>query len=257
MKRLLVLILMLVFLVSVIGCQGNEPAPKGKTSPTAGNIETDSQGIAVSNIDFERVKYDGLNADIQAVIDEGKNEKGYKLVRDESDEYYYLAVFSGQKPTAGYQVEITKVTENEGVTDVFIKEDSPAKGMMVAEVLTYPLDIVKLTGITDNINLIYITPKSSEGTKEKVKLTDPDTPVSNSPESSSTLLATEFVSAEYVGQIDNNSIEVKIEDGPQVFRLNGMSKEQLGKWKLKEGDIVKLEVFKGEGGQQTIYSMEK
>ncbi|MFW6287796.1 MAG: hypothetical protein ACOC2J_03495, partial [bacterium] len=31
------------------------------------------------------------------------------------------------------------------------------EGMMSAQVLTYPFDVVKLTGITDNINLIYLS----------------------------------------------------------------------------------------------------
>ena len=149
--------------------------------------------------------------------------------------------------------------DNEGVTDVMVKETKPEDGMMVAEVLTYPMDIVKLTGITDNINLIYLT---SEGIEDESKegegiIEDPNTPVSNSPEGSSTLLETQFVVAEYVGQIDNNSIEVKIEDGSLALRLNGIAKDQLTELELSEGDLVKLEVFKNDEGQQTIYSMEK
>ncbi len=258
MKKLIVFSLIFILIVGVTGCQSNEPNVADDELPKA---EDESQEITVNNISFERVKYEDLSSEVQAEIDEAKMEQGYKLIEDESSDYYYLAVFSGEKPSAGYGIEITKVIDNEGVTDVMVQEYSPAKGTMVAEILTYPMDIVKLTGITDNINIVYLTPKNTtegEGSEEgENQLEDPNTPVENAPDSSSTLLETQFVVAEYVGQIDNNSIEVKIEDGPQAFRLNGIAKDDLSKLELEEGDLVKLEVFKDENGHPTVYSMEK
>lgn len=83
------------------------------------------------------------------------------------------------------------------------------------------------------------------------------TPDNDTEDNSSTLIETQTVVVEFVGQIDNNSIEVKIEDGPQALRLTGMSKEQLEALNPNEGDLIKLEVFNNEEGQQAIYSLEK
>lgn len=235
MKRMLSLIIILVFVFSLIGCQTSEKS-------TDGNKDA-SQGMTVNEIDFENISIEDLDSDVQEVLEEAKKERGYKLINKEKSDYKYLAVFAGEKPNAGYDVEITKVIDNEGVTNVTVQEIIPREETLTAQVMTYPMDIVKLTGITDHVNLNFIT-------KEK-ELEDP------SESQSSTLLETQIVKAEYVGQIDNNSIEVKIEDGPKALRLNGIAKDQLEQLELKQGDIVKLEVFMNEHNQETVYSMEK
>lgn len=49
-----------------------------------------------------------------------------------------VAVFSGEKPTAGYSVEIKKVKETAQGLQIIFQEKKPAKDRMVAQVLTQP-----------------------------------------------------------------------------------------------------------------------
>jgi len=262
MKRILSLILISVLIFSLVGCKSDEKfvgeEKLSKSSEIDGKEEDAPQGITVNEIDFERITIGDLDLELQSTINELKMEKGYKLIKDESSEYYYLAVFAGEKPSAGYDVKISRVIDNEGVTDVIVQDIAPDKDMMVAEVLTYPMDIIKLTGVTDNINLNFISKDKEEKMEtDKLPSEDPNASVSDSDSQSSTLLETQTIMAEYVGQIDNNSIEVKIENSVRALRLNGIAKEQLTKLKLEKGDIIMLEVFKNDDDQETVYSMEK
>lgn len=227
MKKTICLAVILVLVLSLIGCQKNS-----------------RPGITVNDISFERVALEDLDSKTRDIINESKEKSGYKLIESEEKGYYYLAVFAGEKPTAGYSIRITKVLDSEGVTKVMVEETVPGKDVMVAQVLTYPMDIVKLTGITDNVKLEFDT---KEGTVDEA----------NKDSQTSELIETQIVEAEYVGQIDNNSIEVKIEDGAVALRLTETSKERLAELKPKTGDIVRFEVFRNEHGQETVLTLEK
>jgi len=241
MKKIFAVALSLAIVVGAVGCSSSENEKAISDLPNAeDSINNDNKGIAVNYIEFERVDLEDLSEEFKELIEENKKEKGYKLLEDSSSEYSYLVVFAGQKPSAGYDIEIKKVVDNEGVTDVMVTQTPPTEGMMAAEVLTYPMDIVKLTGITDNINLIYL-----EG----------DSKSSTDPNQSTSMLATTYVEGEYVGLIDNNSIEVKIEDGPQAFQLTDVTKEQISSY--KKGDIIGFDYLKNEKGQNVIISFKQ
>lgn len=233
-----------MLLISIVGCQTDK-------------VEVDTSLESMYEpIEFERVNLEDLSKDTQTIMEEAKSEKGYKILDDSSNEYMYLAVFAGQKSSSGYSVEITKVEVSEEKTKVTVKQIEPTKDSDVASILTYPMDIVKLQEITNDIELKYIEDSNdSDISESNDSNVNPDTPVSNSAESS-TLLETQIVIAEYVGQIDNNSIEVLIEDGPQALRLNGMAKEQLSELDLDQEDLVELEVFTNEHDQLAVYSIK-
>ncbi|WHH60197.1 protease complex subunit PrcB family protein [Petroclostridium sp. X23] len=262
MKKVLSLILVSVLIFSVAGCQTGANPTEAEKLPKAweidGKAEDAPQGITVNEIDFERIAIEDLDSELRAAFEEAKMERGYKLVKDKASDHYYLAVFAGQKPSAGYDVKIARVMDNEGITDVLVQEFVPGKDTMVAEMLTYPMDIVKLTGIIDNVNLNFVSKEKEEKMEtDPLPLQNPNAPVSSNDSQSSTLLETKIVMAEYVGQIDNNSMEVKTEEGVKALRLNGIAKEQLADLNLDQGDTIMLEVFKNDNNQETVYSMKK
>ena len=53
-----------------------------------------------------------------------------------------VGVFMGSRPTAGYDVAITKTLEKDGTLWVFYRERTPARGLMLAQVLTFPFHLV-------------------------------------------------------------------------------------------------------------------
>ena len=60
-----------------------------------------------------------------------------------------IAIFSGEKPTGGYSIEITKVELDEDEVTIFFEEVSPEPGQPVTEALTQPFHIVKINRIDD------------------------------------------------------------------------------------------------------------
>jgi len=63
------------------------------------------------------------------------------LVNVNFEKQMVIAVFSGQKPTAGYSVRIIGQKETGDRLEVYYTETSPAKGTMTAQVITYPYHI--------------------------------------------------------------------------------------------------------------------
>jgi hypothetical protein len=53
-----------------------------------------------------------------------------------------LGVFMGSRPTAGYTLEIVGTAENNGTLVVRYREAAPGRGMMTAQVVTSPYQIV-------------------------------------------------------------------------------------------------------------------
>ena len=60
-----------------------------------------------------------------------------------------IAIFSGEKPTGGYSIEITKVELDKDEVTIFFEEVSPEPGQPVTEALTQPFHIVKINRIDD------------------------------------------------------------------------------------------------------------
>ena len=53
-----------------------------------------------------------------------------------------VGVFMGSRPTAGYDIAITKTLEANGTLRVFYRERMPARGLILAQVLTFPFHLV-------------------------------------------------------------------------------------------------------------------
>ena len=142
MRKNIFVVGILVMVVALAGC-----------ALADGVVPEEKALISDGKVSFESVNYEDLDSELKSTIDEKKMEKGHILVKAEESEYYYLVVFAGEKNTGGYGIEITKVSNQEGKTTVVVEETSPAEGMMTIQVLTYPLDIVKVKGISEDIKL--------------------------------------------------------------------------------------------------------
>lgn len=139
------------------------------------------------------------------------------------------AVYEGQIDNNSIEVKVDGATQALRLRDMSrdqLKELNPQKG-----------DSLKIDMFKDNgQEVIYSIEKATSIPGKK---------------------AVQSTFADYVGQIDNNSIEVNIEDGPIAMRLTDLAKEQLASLKLQKGDVVKIETFKDDNGQQTIQLIEK
>jgi hypothetical protein len=111
------------------------------------------QGIVCNKINFEVLREKDTPETIMEMINKNKEKKGFVYLVDDSTGYIYIAVMSGTKPTGGYSIEVTSIEDNEGKTNIYVKELNPSKGTMVTQAITYPYTVVKAKGITPNITV--------------------------------------------------------------------------------------------------------
>ena len=111
------------------------------------------QGIVNNKIEFQVISEVDAPKPLLEKLNMNKDKRGFVYTVDDSTGYIYIAVMSGTKPTGGYSIEVTGIEDNEGRTNVFVKEVSPSKDMMVTQAITYPYTIVKARGITPNITV--------------------------------------------------------------------------------------------------------
>jgi hypothetical protein len=110
----------------------NQPAP-----PPA--------GIVFNRITFETVKYEDLPEAVKAWVDQIAQAEKHVAARMDNGDYTYVVVGLGQKPTAGYGVEVVSVSDPEAGKYTFeVKEAQPEAGSMQAQVITYPCTVVRL-----------------------------------------------------------------------------------------------------------------
>lgn len=128
------------------------------------------QGIVNNKIKFEVVSDKDAPKILMEMVNKNKEKKGFVYLIDDSTGYIYIAVMSGTKSTGGYSIEVTGIEDNEGKTNVFVKELEPSKDMMVPQIITYPYTIVKAKGITSNITAINLENEKFENlTMKKVQ----------------------------------------------------------------------------------------
>ena len=84
----------------------------------------------------------------------------YEEVFDEEtnidfNEYSIVAVFSGQKPTGGYNVEITGITETTNRIKIDVLETTPGEDCIVIQVITFPYDVVLIESIEKTPEFVF------------------------------------------------------------------------------------------------------
>lgn len=142
MKKIIIIGLTVLLLATVFtGCQ------------TAQSASTNDDKVPNEVSDkYERISVKDLDPEIKDKINSNRNEAGHMLIENNSGDYYFV-VFAGEKPTGGYDIEITDVNISGDITNIVVKETSPSADMMVTQALTYPMHIIRITDVTDNITV--------------------------------------------------------------------------------------------------------
>lgn len=152
-----------------------------------------------------------LPAILRQAIEVLKEDRGYIWFENINGKTAVI-VFAGEKNSGGYGIEVEYVTSYEDSIKAIVKETSPGKDDFVAMALTYPYVVI----LTDTA-AEYLFVEDENGNKFK-NLTMPEL---------------QFGTGVYVGMIDGNSIEIKIDKGFSyegsgtefAFRLDELSRE--------------------------------
>lgn len=109
----------------------------GSATPKKDQGQAGSPGAGSAEVAYRPVSYEELPSALRAVVDEQRKNPTVLVVKG-SGESQYVLIALGERPTAGYQVAVDAVRETSGRVQVEYREVAPAKGAMVAQVLTYP-----------------------------------------------------------------------------------------------------------------------
>ena len=103
------------------------------------------RGKGVQNVSFDNVNPENIPRQITEVLPNYRM-KEKALVCKINDEIY-VVVTRGEKNTAGYEVEIDRITlsdtDGEKVLTVYAEYKDPKPGDVTAQILTYPFAVVK------------------------------------------------------------------------------------------------------------------
>ena len=80
-----------------------------------------------------------------------RTKPGYQF-RAEKDTTV-VSVFAGQKPTAGYQIEVLSVTQSGKSCTVKYRVAGPPRDAMVAQMLTYPTAVLRVKGVCSQVKV--------------------------------------------------------------------------------------------------------
>ncbi|WP_326908164.1 protease complex subunit PrcB family protein [Sedimentibacter sp. MB31-C6] len=103
------------------------------------------RGKGAENVSFDKIEPDSIPAQISEVLPNYRMKEKALVCRINDD--IYVVVTRGEKNTAGYDVEIDRLTlseENgEKILTVYAEYIDPKPGDVTAQILTYPFTVVK------------------------------------------------------------------------------------------------------------------
>ena len=243
MKFLLKLTAVIALTTLISGCaskgaaDSNNPKSGGKPAASSGTQPAENQGITVNKISFEEVAEADIPEALKGKIETSKLQRGF--IYEEKDGQFYIAVFSGEKPTGGYSIKVTSIEDNEGATNVFVEETAPKQGDMVTQVITYPYTVVKAAGITSDIAIF-----NKDGSNF------------NLPASSSKMKMI-VAQAKYLGQIDNRSIEVQLDGKIVAMQLGNTLADAFKNYIIEKDSMINVEYYENEHGQFVVEYLEE
>ncbi|PLS19018.1 hypothetical protein CVD28_01035 [Bacillus sp. M6-12] len=152
MKKKIGTILSITLLAgALVGCTStNTPEPTPEMNKPSTN-----QGITVNKVQYETISQGKAPQTLKNQIEKRKSTRGFLAHRGEDGLYVYIA--SGEKTTGGFNVEVVSVEDNEGKTIIYVKENTPEKGMITTQAISYPSVTVKMKGTTENVHVYDVT----------------------------------------------------------------------------------------------------
>ncbi|NLP34084.1 MAG: protease complex subunit PrcB family protein [Clostridiales bacterium] len=128
MRRLRILILLLMMLITVLGISGC------KTE------DTDIKKL--KDLEFTVVEDADLPGELKEIIDE-KKEKPFKLTYSNKD-YLYIVVGYGQQNSGGYSIAVDELYLTSNAIYIDTNLIGPSQEDLVAQGVTYPYVVVKI-----------------------------------------------------------------------------------------------------------------
>ncbi|KDR96338.1 PrcB C-terminal [Peptoclostridium litorale DSM 5388] len=217
MKKILGLFMaILLMLVVFTGCDD-----------TNGNGTPDE--TVDTKVEFEVISdMDSLPDHLSQMVEAAKKNRGYIVYPEEG--HSYVAVLMGEKSTAGYSVDIESVKGTDGSIIIEVAEKSP--GEAAAQVISYPFALIKVNSDIQSFRV----EKTDGDAYEQIDLIK---------EAAGVL----------TGQIDNNSIEIKVDGEFNAFRLDEKTRERLDS--IEDGSNVSIVYYENEYGQLMLMELEK
>ncbi len=103
------------------------------------------RGKDAQNVSFESIEPENIPEQISEVLPNYRMKEKALVCRVNDD--VYVVVTREEKNTAGYEVEIDKLTlsnvDGENVLTVYAEYTDPKPGDVTAQILTYPFKVVK------------------------------------------------------------------------------------------------------------------
>ncbi|ADL08714.1 protease complex subunit PrcB family protein [Thermosediminibacter oceani] len=228
-------LVLLMAVVLITGCrkEAQEPAT---VEPVMGDIKFEV--IAENSVEFQELLKDET---FRKWYDEKKKIEGFHAFDGKGKKY--ILVSAGEKPTGGYSVEVLSVTGRQDDLYLQGRVKAPAKDQMVTQVITYPSVLISVP-----VDERQVT---GELKTEELKVEKPEEP--QKPEGHKALKG----EAVFLGQIDNNSIEVKEGDTFQVYRLSPDIKDRFDSFNLKENDRIQFMYYVNEHNQRVMTELKK
>jgi hypothetical protein len=90
--------------------------------------------IVATDIEFEG---------FEELINSVKGTEKHFII-NETEENYYIAISSGEKPTDGYEIEIESVKVENGRLIIVVEEINPERGSFLLDALTYPTKVIEV-----------------------------------------------------------------------------------------------------------------
>ena len=227
MVRIIIIIATVLLTISLVGCQ---------SSP-----EEDALSYEIVTID------DIDNDDVVKWYDTYYFESGtHHLVMDDLSEYTFLLISAGEKPTGGYSIEL-RSDQIEGEKYIFTAElIEPTPDEAVTEALTYPNLLIKVKYEEDQIIVGKLLTNDKQSSEEELIYIG--------------------VNGQYIGQIDNNFIEIQIDEkssfindakipnNPMSFMVEEKIQQDL--LSIEDGSNVKFDCYQNENGTYVIVSIK-
>lgn len=232
------LALMLMVLLVCVACgtddngSGGEPAAKPEL--VTGPLEF--QVVDVNSDEFDQLYSD---EEFSQWYSEGYEAEGADTFATE--EALYILLSAGEKSTGGYSIDNVIVVGTEDSIELTADLHVPGPDSLVTQGITYPHVLLKLA--PDN-RVIAFEEFNEITTKE---MTNQETPTAT---------------GTFVGQIDSNSIEIKVsgvsEDvASKAFQLEESTYDFENDFGVKSGDQVEFTYFEDENGRLILKTIEK
>ena len=217
MRRILFLVVLIFIVVLAASCNG---------------VENDVELAEPTQFDYKIIEEGTLDQAAKEWYEKNKENYGF-YTHMVNEQEKYLLISAGEKRTGGYSLEIESVNESSQMITFNINLNEPSTNDMVTQVLTYPNLLIKITANENfevDTNLNFDAEESSEIEEEDAKY--------------------EKVEGVYVGQIDNNFIEVDLSNNAE-FRESLNIKEDFLSLMVLEESKEKIKAL--ESGNPIIF----